>query len=270
MAKTDITYECTMEGNYMGKAEGTNTDVQKAYSVKCTMTQAAVDKHGVLSTWKSLIGPGIMERLYSDFQHFVTYRLAGDAVCSDPNYLQDNIHLLGLPSLKIYVKNHRLPIRTQLYTDAESLRRAIINQEKDPKGYQVTEALLVSRHGANLAMKDDLERANEDIIALNKLETVPAKKKDETPSVPAEKGKKETPAGSADLKDGNTVENPGNVKTASAVVVYQRHTSKGGANYYTDPEGNKITKKEIPDDATFVDVIDKEDETPATPLNKEI
>lgn len=231
--KTPPTFKCTMEGNYKGTAEGTNTAVEKPYSVKVTMTLAAIQKHGVLSTWKSLIAPDLMPRLYPDFQALTTYRLEGDAVCSDPSYLVDNIHLLTLPSLKLYVKENRLPINVKLYLDAESLRRAILNQEKDPDGYKVTETTLAARHGHTIALKDELEKANEDVIAKNT----------GTPSL---------------------VSN----KSAGTSKPFQRHKTPGGANYYTDADGNKVTKGSIPDDAEIVDVEDKEESTP--PVNKEI
>jgi hypothetical protein len=140
----DVHYFITFVGQYYTAAEkGKNVE---SYEVTVPMSHAQIEdpKESPLSLFRHHYAPKVMPKKYPGYQGLVSFEIK-HVTCNEPSRLQENIKLMNFADLCEYIENKSLPIKTEFYEDAGSLRAAIRECEKDREGFLKIQGITESR-----------------------------------------------------------------------------------------------------------------------------
>jgi hypothetical protein len=156
----DIHYVITIAGTYYtNEAKGENTH---SYEVDVPMTQEQLNdqKVSALSLFRHNYADRMMKTKYPAYSGLCTHEIR-KVQCSDPARLLENTALMNSLQLARYIKSHGLPIKTELYEDAGSLRAAIADYHKDNEGFVKSQKITESRKGPHLKRQSAADRMME-------------------------------------------------------------------------------------------------------------
>lgn len=225
----NVVYEVTMHGQYFATTKS-DDKVLRSYEV----TFKVMQKHiliGLKHVFRRTIAPKLMPPQYPEFNGLYTYNIKEVKCPDNAAYVLQQPVLMNRGQLVEYIKrnysNKGVPIiKAALFTDSDQLLEAIDLYNKDPKAFLTWQENKNAKHGASLALYDEIEFLNDvsgdgkpiDADTLAAWDEIDQKKMKEeqdvmsswqSPSVvPATKGKgKQKPPADPTSPDGVDLEN---------------------------------------------------------------
>lgn len=130
----------TVEGDYFSLA---SDDGRKKNKKRYKIEARVASPEGALSLIKNKLLNRILSRKYPDFHTFRTHEITKITDLNrKPLMGYTNVRLMDFNQIATYVKDNRLPLRLELYTDLGTLRQMVFLAETNKKEFAIKQGQL--------------------------------------------------------------------------------------------------------------------------------
>ncbi len=254
----------TVEGDYFGTPMRNDRKKEKfPYKVQVKVPKPS----GALSLIKNKLLDKVLQRNYSNYHTYRTHQLT-----SITNLDGSKVHgltdprLMDFNDLAIYVAQHQLPLKLELYTDLDYFRKMVYLAQTNQREFRAKQDLLekeVDENKALAALNPELEKPLEPPLTLEPSQggiAVDAFVKPVQPSLQAQQGAAPIVNDKTVIIDGKQPEVDGNQKLGEVL-------SAPGSNMVMEekPATQKVEKVYVPgqgyvDSKDFKEDFNREDE----------
>lgn len=131
----------TVEGDYFALA---SDDGRKKNKKRYKIEARVASPEGALSLIRNKLLDRILTKKYEDFHTFRTHEITKITdLNGEPLIGYTNVRLMDFNQIAKYVRDNKLPLRLELYTDLGTLRRMVFLAETNMKEFVIKQAQLV-------------------------------------------------------------------------------------------------------------------------------